>query len=155
MTIRKYGFRTTPLMDYDDLFQIGCIGLWKATQLYDDTKKCKFTTYAVFWIRGELERARAYNMRQKRQLRTKSIEEKLPDGDSYLGDLLADFSNPEDEVVAADLKEWLLRKDPVLIALRLQGLSQKQIGKKVGLSRQRISVKLQRLKEVALCNDAR
>ena len=31
----------------DDLFQIGCIGLMKAVDNFDDTLNVKFSTYAV------------------------------------------------------------------------------------------------------------
>lgn len=40
----------------DDLFQIGCIGLMKAIDNFDDTMNVKFSTYAVPMITGELKR---------------------------------------------------------------------------------------------------
>lgn len=40
----------------DDLFQIGCIGLMKAIDNFDDTLNVKFSTYAVPMITGELKR---------------------------------------------------------------------------------------------------
>ena len=40
----------------DDLFQIGCIGLIKAEDNFDDTLNVKFSTYAVPMISGELKR---------------------------------------------------------------------------------------------------
>ncbi len=40
----------------DDLFQIGCIGLMKAIDNFDDTLNVKFSTYAVPMISGELKR---------------------------------------------------------------------------------------------------
>lgn len=40
----------------DDLFQIGCIGLIKAVDNFDDTLNVKFSTYAVPMIAGELKR---------------------------------------------------------------------------------------------------
>lgn len=150
-TIRKYGFRTSALYDYDDLFQIGCIGLWEAIKRYDKTKKCKFSTYATFWIRAELERAKTYSMRQRRQVQTVSIDKPLPDGQQCFRDLLPDVNNLEEEVIASDLREWLLKKEPELISLRLQGLTQAQIGERIGVSPQRVGAKLKRLKEVALC----
>ena len=38
----------------DDLFQIGCIGLMKAVDNFDDTLMVKFSTYAVPMIIGEI-----------------------------------------------------------------------------------------------------
>jgi RNA polymerase sporulation-specific sigma factor len=40
----------------NDLFQIGCIGLIKAVDNFDDTLNVKFSTYAVPMISGELKR---------------------------------------------------------------------------------------------------
>ena len=40
----------------DDLFQIGCIGLMKAVDNFDDTLMVKFSTYAVPMIIGEIRR---------------------------------------------------------------------------------------------------
>ncbi len=37
----------------DDLFQIGCVGLIKAVDNFDDTLNVKFSTYAVPMIAGE------------------------------------------------------------------------------------------------------
>ena len=40
----------------DDLFQVGCIGLLKAVQNFDETKDVKFSTYGVPMIAGEIRR---------------------------------------------------------------------------------------------------
>lgn len=40
----------------DDLFQVGCIGLLKAVQNFDDTKMVRFSTYGVPMIAGEIRR---------------------------------------------------------------------------------------------------
>ncbi len=42
--------------ELDDLFQIGCIGLIKAINKFDDTFQVKFSTYAVPMILGEIKR---------------------------------------------------------------------------------------------------
>ena len=40
----------------DDLFQVGCIGLLKAIQNFDETKLVRFSTYGVPMIVGEIRR---------------------------------------------------------------------------------------------------
>ena len=40
----------------DDLFQVGCIGLLKAIQNFDETKEVRFSTYGVPMIAGEIRR---------------------------------------------------------------------------------------------------
>ena len=42
--------------EYDDIFQIGCIGLVKAVNNFDAKFKVKFSTYAVPMIMGEIKR---------------------------------------------------------------------------------------------------
>ncbi len=42
-------------VEYDDLFQIGCVGLVKATKNFDYTRGLKFSTYAVPVILGEIK----------------------------------------------------------------------------------------------------
>ncbi|GAA0124109.1 MULTISPECIES: RNA polymerase sporulation sigma factor SigF [Clostridium] len=42
--------------EYDDIFQIGCIGLVKAVNNFDDGFNVKFSTYAVPMIVGEIKR---------------------------------------------------------------------------------------------------
>ena len=43
-------------VDYEDLFQSGCIGLIKAVDHFDETKGFQFSTYAVPVIMGEIKR---------------------------------------------------------------------------------------------------
>ena len=40
--------------DYEDLFQVGCIGLIKAYKNFDHSKNIKFTSYAYNYIVGEI-----------------------------------------------------------------------------------------------------
>ena len=43
-------------IEYDDLYQAGCIGLIKATDAFDDDRGLMFSTYAVPVIMGEVRR---------------------------------------------------------------------------------------------------
>lgn len=43
--------------DPEDLFQVGCIGLMKAVDKFNDSFDVKFSTYAVPLIRGEIQRS--------------------------------------------------------------------------------------------------
>jgi len=52
MAVKKYtGFG----VDYDDLFQIGAVGLVKAAKAFDTSKNLQFSTYAVTKIVGEIK----------------------------------------------------------------------------------------------------
>ena len=43
-------------IEYDDLFQAGCLGLVKAASNFDETRGVRFSTYAVPVILGEMKR---------------------------------------------------------------------------------------------------
>ena len=43
-------------IEFDDLFQIGCLGLVKAIENYDEAFNVRFSTYAVPMIAGEIKR---------------------------------------------------------------------------------------------------
>lgn len=43
-------------IEYDDLFQSGCVGLVKAAENYDESRGFSFSTYAVPVILGEIKR---------------------------------------------------------------------------------------------------
>ena len=43
-------------VDFDDLFQVGCIGLIKALNNFDITLNVQFSTYGVVMILGEIKR---------------------------------------------------------------------------------------------------
>lgn len=52
MAVKRYiGFG----VDYDDLFQIGAVGLVKAAKAFDASKNLQFSTYAVAKIIGEIK----------------------------------------------------------------------------------------------------
>ncbi len=42
--------------EYDDLYQLGCMGLYKAIQKFDPSMETQFSTYAVPLIMGEIRR---------------------------------------------------------------------------------------------------
>jgi len=51
--VKKYVGRGA---EYDDLYQIGCVGFLKAIKNFDEKFEVKFTTYAVPMIAGEIKR---------------------------------------------------------------------------------------------------
>ncbi|MFE9097213.1 sigma-70 family RNA polymerase sigma factor [Streptomyces sp. NPDC007264] len=44
-------------LDYEDLFQVGVLGLMRAARKFDPTMGNKFSTYATWWVRQQLARA--------------------------------------------------------------------------------------------------
>jgi RNA polymerase sigma factor (sigma-70 family) len=55
-----------PALDNDDLFQEASLGLFRAAEKFDPFRGFKFSTYATWWIRQALTRARADKSRTVR-----------------------------------------------------------------------------------------
>ena len=95
----------------DDLFQIGCIGLMKAIDNFDNTLGVKFSTYAVPMIAGEIRRYLRDNnsIRVSRSLRDtayKAIYAKENLTRQYarepcLSEIATEIGVPDEEIVFA------------------------------------------------------
>ena len=66
-------------VDYEDLFQTGCIGLIKAVDNFDESKGFRFSTYAVPVIMGEIRRIFRDGgaIKVSRALKEKSVKAQL------------------------------------------------------------------------------
>lgn len=72
-------------IEYDDLYQLGCVGFVKAIRNFDTTFNVKFSTYAVPMIAGEIKRFLrddgvikvSRSIKQSCQLMKKYINERL------------------------------------------------------------------------------
>ena len=98
-------------VDYDDLYQIGCVGFLKAIKNFDPNFDVKFSTYAVPMISGEIKRFLRDDgsVKVSRSIKTLSIKiksyiekEKKEKGKSPTVDEIAKHfeANIEDVVVA-------------------------------------------------------
>lgn len=99
-------------VEYDDLYQIGCVGFLKAIKNFDTSFDVKFSTYAVPMISGEIKRFLRDDgsVKVSRSIKTLSIKlknfierEKKKTGES-----------PSIETLA---KEFCVEKEDVVIAL--------------------------------------
>ena len=95
----------------DDLFQVGCIGLIKALDNFDQTLDVKFSTYAVPMIIGEVRRYMRDNnaIRVSRSLRdiaykaiyTRDILTKKNDREPSVEEIARELELPKEDVVTA------------------------------------------------------
>lgn len=97
-------------VDYDDLYQLGCLGFVKAINKYDAAYQVKFTTYAVPLILGEVKRflrddgtikvsrsIKGLYVKIKRYLETKTADRESP----TIDELAEHFKVSREEVVYA------------------------------------------------------
>ena len=55
-------------LEYDDLYQAGCLGLVKAAQRFEPERGLRFSTYAVTVILGEIRRLLTERLSLRQQL---------------------------------------------------------------------------------------
>ena len=97
-------------VEYDDLYQLGCLGFVKAINKYDEKFGVKFTTYAVPLIMGEVKRflrddgtikvsrsVKGLYVKIKKYLALKSAEQDAPTVD----ELAAHFGVSREEIIYA------------------------------------------------------
>lgn len=134
----------------EDILQEAFIGLWKACLTYD-SKKAKFATYAVTCIKNQVLMA-LRKRRKDYKLPVISMEEaatKNKNGEALsILDTLVDPSEcPEETVRVKEYLSTLCERDRLLLCLRMNGLSQKEAGKALGVSQAQCSRYLKQLRE--------
>lgn len=151
--IKKYRVFPPKGLDYDDLFQIGCIGLMSAAKKYEESdKKYTFASFAILYIRSELHREMMLYKRAKRTAKTVSVFERRDGDEVSILESIAGNDNTESEAIAKIIADELSEKDRIVGSMLVKGYTQKQIGKALAVSSQRISVKVKKLREYALCH---
>lgn len=139
--------------EYDDLFQVACIGLIKAVDLFDPSRGFKFSTLAVKVINYEILK---HMRKQKKHEQILSLDEPMKGtADFRLLDVLEDDCNIATEVVEKiqyvgyldNLKKVSFTpKERECIRLRSQGLTQTEIAELLGTNQVQVSRYLKRAK---------
>lgn len=98
-------------VDYDDLYQIGCVGFLKAIKNFDTKFDVKFSTYAVPMISGEIKRFLRDDgsIKVSRSIKTLAIKlksfiektKKLTGETPSIDEMAAEFKVEVDDVVIA------------------------------------------------------
>ncbi len=99
-------------VEYEDLYQIACIGFMKAVKNYDETFGVKFSTYTVPMIIGEIKRYMRDNGAIKVSRTLKILANKI---NKYIDRFQTENnSSPEVETIA---KKFGITEEEVVIAL--------------------------------------
>lgn len=121
----------------DDIYQIGCIGLIKAIDTFNESNGTPFGSYASQCICNEIK---LYFRKEKRWSGLVSLETVLAgEGDDSLriGDLL--FNKDDDlRIVIAEYESILNDRERIILHYLLAGETQSHISKRLGLSRNHI-----------------
>ena len=131
--------------DLEEIYQIGCIGLLKAIDLFDETKNVKFNTFAYNCIRNEVYMELRKNRKFADNI-SMSIDEQVNDTEdcSLLNALKSDV-DIEEEVIGDYMTTWLYAtikdfgkknkiKSEIMYCI-LKEQKQKDIAEKFGVSR--------------------
>ena len=154
--IHKHRYYTVD--DYDEVFQAGLYGLWRATEVYDESKNVKFSTYATTTIRHHI-----LNHLSNMQLNKNKVNL-----ESWSFDFEYEDGSTLHETVACAKREQQQYKDLVDVFIDwvdndldrkiiydhyIVGKSFREIGAEMNLSGQRIFNRVQKhIKKAQECN---
>lgn len=128
----------------DDLYQIGCLALYEAVDSYDDRYKVKFSTYAFNIIRNRiLNEAR----RQTRIYNNESVSIDAYSFNDHLSHLVCERSDSYKrestyDYVLTNVVKKMSFQDRLIIEMRKQNVSYKEISKELNISTKRIDNRL-------------
>jgi len=144
--------------DEDDYLSISYIGLMKAYKKFDPTRFCgldgedvKFSTYAVPMIKGEILREirdRGYTIGRKREkaiIYESSLDAPIGSSDeggkiiTLAEHLIVDDCTTDERIAVNDFLDMVDPRTRRIYELRALGLSQKKVGKIVGVSQVQIA----------------
>ena len=139
-------------VEYDDLFQLGCIGLLKAIANFSETFDVRFSTYAVPMIAGEIKRYLRDDGYVKVSRSTKSLackiayftdEFKLREGRSPTLEEITGGDKTDDEIDKIIIKEGISKlseRERKIILLRYyRDKTQSEVARELNVSQVQIS----------------
>lgn len=159
-TLKKYITLVKPgSLDYEDLFQIAMIGVFKALSTFDDEKNIALSTYVVTCIRNQVlyetrkNRAKsrtAVNISYESEMFTKDghpvqsiINKDLRncDGLHNHGETMEESVETMDDyrTVVGIMQKYLSNIEREMIQLNADGCTQAEIARKIGLTQAQVS----------------
>lgn len=148
-TANKYYLKYN--VEFDDAVSISYIGLIKAAEHFDASRNTKFSTYAVKCILTEF---RKELRKQSKRVDTVSLDTLISeDSDLSFADLFPDKNNyylniEHDEILQKCLSKLTGREKEIIVEyLRNPNLKQVDLAQKFGISRQRVSIIINKFRD--------
>lgn len=148
-------------LEEDDLLQLGKLGLLKAAETYSSSKNTQFQSYAISMIKYYIVReAKKCSLRSRTKatfeiVNSVSIETPVTGNEGEevcLHDTLRDnsdaYMDADMRISLEGLKKVLPERIVKVIQMRMQGYTQKEIGKEIGVSSQYIGSIIEKNKEI-------
>ena len=125
--------------NYEDYFQIACIGLCKAAEKFDPMHNHKFSFYAMACIYNELRQSFRFQRAQSRKGITVSLDAPLRQSNKafFVRDLVPSNDLAEDSLVTHEIQDCvraLSPKQQLAINLFMQGYSTAERAKAMGMT---------------------
>lgn len=126
------------LLDSDDLFQEGMLGLLAAVRSFSEQGGASFRTYAAVCVKNRIVSA----LRETHGVQLVPLDERIPDG----------AQSPEEAQLLRDacamllqsIRERLSAREQTVLHLFLNGLSYREIAQRTGMSPKAVDSALQR-----------
>ncbi|MCR4612076.1 MAG: sigma-70 family RNA polymerase sigma factor [Lachnospiraceae bacterium] len=143
---RKY-YKVLPeelrsFIELDDLYQVGCVGLYKAAKRYKSTGEASFSTYSHSYIKGEILNEINHYSSTRAILVGEKVEELDKADESVRDDTtsskIEDTMSEEDKlrIIKGKLKEIGLTEDETIVYLATEGIGRKKVTNLRALARE-------------------
>lgn len=133
-------------VEFDELYSAALFGMARALSAYEETKGAKFSTFAVVCMNRAILQLLRTAKKRKLDISYDSLI-RSSNGDeiwheNFVSATKSGNISPDDvttKIVIHDFVDKLPERDREILRLRVSGLRQKEISKKLGLSQAQIS----------------
>lgn len=119
---------------YEDMYQEGLIGLYKAAKIFDETKGYKFSTIAVRYIHGHIFRWQDRCLKKQYRNQDISLEKNIgnPGEVEFFIPITHEeigYKHIECKEIVDELRQYLNDEERRVLELRMEGYTQAEIGR--------------------------
>lgn len=120
-----------PMYSVEDLVQVGNLSLWKKLDKYDKSRNIKMSTFITMCIRNDMIK---YLNKERKNYEIRPTKKREPE-------------SPEDSLFLKDFCDKYDGHTKDVLKLKLIGETNKDIGKKLGISQRAVKVAIDKVKK--------